>query len=85
MEVILESKTVLSELHKDVKFFPQVLKNVKVKDKELVRKDEELKEVIDKIGKDLANEGRVLVRESGTEELIRIMVEAKSEEACTNM
>ncbi len=84
MEVILESKTVLSELHKDVKLFPQVLKNVKVKDKELVRNDEELKETINKIGNDLANEGRVLVRESGTEELIRIMAEAKSEEACTN-
>ncbi len=82
MEVMLESKTTLSELHKEVRRFPQVLKNIKVKDKNLVREDEELKEIINQIDRDLGDEGRVLVRESGTEELIRILAEAKTEETC---
>ena len=82
MEVMLESKTSLSELHKEVTRFPQILENVRVKDKEQVRTDKELEEIIAKVDKELGDEGRVLVRESGTEELIRILVEARTEERC---
>lgn len=82
MEVILESKMKLSELLKDVEIYPQVLKNVKVKDKKAARNDEKVVEAIERITEKLGSEGRILVRESGTEMLVRVMVEAKSDELC---
>lgn len=82
MEVILESKETLSELIKEVEIYPQVLKNVKVKDKKAAKDDVKVCEAVERITNELGNEGRILVRESGTEMLIRVMVEAKSDELC---
>lgn len=83
MEVLLETKKKLSELVKDVYIYPQILENVRVQDKKNAREDEKVKEMIEKVTKDLGSEGRVLVRESGTEPVIRVMVEAKSQELCS--
>ena len=62
--------------------FPQVLKNIRVEDKAAVREDEAIKEKVAEITKKLSDSGRILLRESGTEPLIRVMVEAESEEIC---
>ena len=82
MEVMLESKKKLSELLKDLKIYPQVLKNVRVRSKEEALNDEEVLKVKDEIEKELGNDGRILLRKSGTEPVVRIMVEATSEEIC---
>ena len=82
MEVILESKQKLSELLKEVELYPQVLKNVKVADKKAASNDKKVVDAVERITKELGDEGRILVRESGTEMLIRVMVEAKSDELC---
>jgi phosphoglucosamine mutase len=82
MEVMLESKTTLSELLKDITIFPQVLINVRVHDKKAVKEDNAVQEIISLAEKELGNDGRILVRESGTEPLIRVMVEAKTEVIC---
>ena len=82
MEAVIESKLPLSKLASPVKMFPQVLKNVKVRDKAAVMNDEAVlaktKEMEERLGKN----GRVLLRESGTEPLIRVMAEAKSLDEC---
>ncbi|MDF2537902.1 MAG: glmM [Herbinix sp.] len=82
MEVMLECKSTLSELHKEVTIFPQLLKNARVNDKKAVKEDPVVKEVIETVEKELKNEGRIIVRESGTEPVIRVMVEAKTEDLC---
>lgn len=82
MEVMLESKAKLSELCKDVIVFPQLLVNVRVKDKSAVGEDPVVKELIERLESQLGADGRILVRESGTEPLIRVMVEAKSDDLC---
>ena len=82
MEVMLESKSKLSTLTKDIKIFPQVLINVKVNDKTAVEEDVEVIKVIETVEKELGDDGRILVRKSGTEPLIRVMVEAVSDEIC---
>ena len=64
--------------------YPQLLKNVEVKDKNEVLNDPGLKELIASINKKLDSDGRILVRPSGTEPLIRVMVEAKTDELCKN-
>jgi phosphoglucosamine mutase len=85
MEVMLESKTPLSELHKEVIIYPQLLKNVKVHNKKAVNEDEAVQQMVRVVEEELGADGRILVRESGTEPVIRVMVEAKSEELCTTM
>ncbi len=82
MEVMLEKKTMLSELIKDIKIYPQLLKNVRVASKPLARQDEQVMEAVEKVEEALGDDGRILLRESGTEPVIRIMVEAKSNELC---
>lgn len=82
MEVMLESKKKLSELLKDLKIYPQVLKNVRVRSKEEALNDEEVLKVKDEIEKELGDDGRILLRKSGTEPVVRIMVEATSDEIC---
>lgn len=82
MEVILEKKMKLSELLKDVKIYPQLLVNVKVKDKKTARMDEDVIAATKEVEEALGEEGRILVRESGTENLLRVMVEAKTDELC---
>jgi phosphoglucosamine mutase len=82
MEVMLESKAKLSELHKEVIIFPQLIKNVKVKDKKAARQDEAVVDAIRQMEERLGQDGRILVRESGTEPVIRVMAEAKTQELC---
>lgn len=72
----------LSELAGEMKKFPQCLVNVKVTDKTLVASNERVIEEIQKVEEEMNGEGRVLVRPSGTEPLVRVMVEAKTEELC---
>ncbi|EEB36526.1 phosphoglucosamine mutase [Anaerococcus hydrogenalis DSM 7454] len=79
MEAMIENKTTLSELRRDLKIYPQVLKNVRVKDKNEVLNDEKIKNIIEQKSEELKDRGRILVRESGTEPLIRVMAEAESE------
>ncbi len=82
MEIMLESKTTLSELLKDISIFPQLLINVEVHDKNAAIDDVKVKKIVATVEHELGADGRVLVRESGTEPLIRVMVEAKSDEIC---
>lgn len=72
----------LQELCEGLFIYPQLLKNVIVKDKQNALNDAALKAVIDEVAGELGEEGRILVRPSGTEPLIRIMVEAKTDELC---
>lgn len=82
MEVMLEKKQKLSELKKDLKIYPQVLKNVRVKNKEAAMSDEDVLAAAKKVEHALGDDGRILLRESGTEPLVRIMVEAGTEKTC---
>ena len=82
MEVMLEKKAKLSELRKELKIYPQLLKNVRVADKPAARQDEDVLAAVQKVEKALGGEGRILLRESGTEPVIRVMVEAGTEELC---
>lgn len=84
METIIESKKTIDELLLPIKIYPQVLKNVSVNDKQKVLNDMNVKNKINEIENKLGNDGRVLVRPSGTEMIIRVMVEAKTEEECEN-
>ncbi|BDG45592.1 phosphoglucosamine mutase [Parageobacillus sp. KH3-4] len=74
----------LSELASEVKKYPQQLMNVKVADKHKVMENEKVKAVIQEVEKEMSENGRVLVRPSGTEPLVRVMVEAPTEESCRN-
>lgn len=82
MEVMLESKAALSQLHKDMVSYPQLLENVKVRDKRAALKDKAVNQLIKEIEKKLGDDGRILVRGSGTEPVVRVMVEAASQELC---
>ena len=82
MEVVLEKKTTLGKLAEPVVMYPQVLKNVRVKDKALAQADEAVQAAVKKAADALGNDGRILVRESGTEPLIRVMVEAMDRTLC---
>lgn len=82
MEVMLEKKMRMSDLRKDIMIYPQLLKNVKVANKALARQDEDVAEAVRKVEEALGKNGRILLRESGTEPLIRVMVEAESDEIC---
>jgi phosphoglucosamine mutase len=79
---IMESKAKLSELCKEVNIFPQLLVNVKVKDKKAVLSDPAITDLISSLEKELGKDGRILVRESGTEPVIRVMAEAKTDKLC---
>ena len=82
MEVIIEKKQPLSVLTKEVKIYPQVLKNVRVYDKKEARENPEVVKAIAEVEKSLGDDGRILVRESGTEPVVRVMVEAATNEIC---
>lgn len=82
MEVILEKKMKASELFRDIKIYPQLLVNVRVKSKPEARADEDVIAAVKKVEESLGDEGRILLRESGTEPVIRVMVEAASDELC---
>ena len=80
MEAMIEEKSDLASLVKDLKIYPQELVNVRVKDKKQALENKELLEKISEVENNLADMGRVLVRASGTEPLIRVMVEAETDE-----
>ena len=82
MEVMLAKEKPISELAAPLVFYPQVLKNVRVKSKPDAQNDPDVQRVVAKVAEALGDEGRILVRESGTEPVIRVMVEAGSEELC---
>ena len=82
MEVVMEKKQTLSKLAEEVKIYPQILKNVRVADKKTARENLEVVKAVDAVAKALGDDGRILVRESGTEPVIRVMVEAATDEIC---
>lgn len=82
MQAMIGSKKTLSELASPFKVFPQVLVNVKVKDKAVAQADPDVQKAVAKASEELGTSGRMLVRESGTEPLIRVMAEAQTEEIC---
>ena len=82
MEVMLEKKKSLAELASPVKIYPQLLKNVRVHDKKTARENAAMLAAVEQVAKELGDDGRILVRESGTEPLIRVMVEAATDELC---
>ena len=82
MEVILEKKQTLAKLASGVKIYPQVLKNVPVKNKQEAQEDEAVQAEVKKVEELLGSDGRILLRQSGTEPLIRVMVEAADMETC---
>ena len=87
MEAMLDSKQTLSRLCAEVTTYPQVLKNVRVTDKAAVRENVHVQQVVREVGERLGNTGRVLLRESGTEPVIRVMAEAEDErtaESCVD-
>ena len=82
MEVMLARGKKMSELAAPVVFYPQVLKNVRVKSKPEAQNDPDVQAAVAAVAEELGDEGRILVRESGTEPVIRVMVEAGSDEVC---
>ena len=82
MEVMMARKTPLSELHKELTIYPQVLKNVRVADKRAAQADPDVQAAVAQVAASLSDSGRILVRESGTEPLVRVMVEAETEQLC---
>lgn len=82
MEVMLEEKQSLGKLAEPVTIYPQLLKNVRVRDKKTAREDKDVMAAVDAVADKLGSEGRILVRESGTEPVIRVMVEAPDDATC---
>ena len=82
MEVMLARKTTLSKLAEPVTIYPQVLKNVRVHSKAEAQNDADVQAAVQEVADLLGDTGRILVRESGTEPVIRVMVEAETEELC---
>lgn len=82
MEVLMARKKKLSELAADLVIYPQVLVNVRVKDKTAAQSDPDVQTAVQAVAAQLGDSGRILVRESGTEPLVRVMVEAESRETC---
>ena len=82
MEAMLEKKATLSELRRDLKIYPQLLVNVNVADKDKIMNSDEIKKEVKAIEEELGDTGRLLLRPSGTEPLIRVMVEAETQDMC---
>jgi len=82
MQVIMSKQKKLSELASPLVIYPQVLENVKVKNKSLAQSDPDVQKAVKEAETALGDTGRILVRESGTEPLIRVMVEAENQEIC---
>ncbi len=82
MQAIMSSQKKLSELAKPLKIYPQVLENIRVKDKSAAQADNNVQKAVKESAEALGDSGRILVRESGTEPVVRVMVEAGDEETC---
>ena len=84
MEVMMAKKKPMSALAAPMQVYPQVLENVKVTDKAAAQNDPDVQAAVSKVAEQLGETGRILVRESGTEPLVRVMVEAPEKEICQN-
>jgi phosphoglucosamine mutase len=82
METCVEKKSTLCDLAKEMKVYPQLLRNVRVADKKAAQENPKVVEAVQAAAKALGSDGRILVRESGTEPLVRVMVEAGTDEIC---
>ncbi len=82
MEVMLERKQPMSKLTEGLTIYPQVLENVRVHDKAAARQDPAVQKAVDDVARRLGDTGRILVRESGTEPVLRVMVEAPEDAIC---
>lgn len=82
MEVVTEKKVSLGTLAGEVRIYPQLLKNVRVADKKEARENPAVIAAVDAVAEALGDDGRILVRESGTEPVIRVMVEAANDDLC---
>lgn len=82
MEVMLTKKKPMSELAAPLKIYPQVLENVRVTDKKAAQNDPAVQETVNTVAEVLGDTGRILVRESGTEPVVRVMVEAPDHDTC---
>ena len=81
-EAVLAKKTTLSKLASSVRMLPQITKNLRVKDKARVMQSHEIAELIRHLSENELAQGRILLRQSGTEPVVRVMVEADTQEAC---
>ena len=82
MEAVIENKKTLGTLASELRIYPQLLRNVRVDDKEAAINHPAVQEAVKKAAEELGDNGRILVRCSGTEPLVRVMVEAESDEQC---
>ena len=82
MQVVLDGKTTLSELRKGLTIYPQVLKNASVTDKDVVMNDSDIQAAVNSVTEKLSGNGRILLRKSGTEPVLRVMVEADDLQTC---
>lgn len=82
MEVMMAKKKKMSELAEPLKIYPQVLENIRVTDKKAAQQDGDVQAAVKAVAQELGESGRILVRESGTEPLVRVMVEAAGEDIC---
>lgn len=82
MEVMMAKKKKMSELAEPLKIYPQVLENIRVTDKKTAQQDGDVQAAVKAVAQELGESGRILVRESGTEPLVRVMVEAADEDIC---
>ena len=82
MQAMLSKKMPLSKLTQDLKIYPQVLKNVRVQDKERALNDFAVQNAVREVSAKLGDQGRILLRKSGTEPVLRVMVEAPTNELC---
>ena len=82
MEVMMARKKKMSELAEDLTIYPQVLVNVRVTDKKAAQNDPDVQAAVQNVADQLGDTGRILVRESGTEPVVRVMVEAETEDIC---
>lgn len=85
MEAMISSKLPLSKLVEPVKMLPQMTVNIRVRDKSAVMKSAAVNEAVQRISNLLQKDGRILLRESGTEPVVRVMVEAESESLCRSL
>ena len=82
MEVMLERKLPMSKLLEGLTIYPQVLENIRVKDQKAAREDSDVQAAVETVAARLGETGRILVRESGTEPVLRVMAEAPEDAVC---
>ena len=85
MEVMIAKKKTLSQLAAPLVIYPQVLKNIRVSNKTEAQNDADVKAAVEAVAESLGEDGRILVRESGTEPVVRVMVEADTMETCEKL